>query len=136
MFNLPKIVCLIGSSRFRDEFVKQGYRLETTGHLVLCMTFFAHTDNLPVSPEQRSILEDVDEFRIELCDEVLVIDANRPFCTRCEGWVEDSKADKCCSCGCNVELRPYIGESTVKEIHHATIHGKPVRYLSKEPAGE
>lgn len=94
------IICLIGSSRFRRAFVLEGHRLETTGHLVLCMTFFQHSDNIDVSPEQREILRRVDRKRIDLSDEV-----------------------------CVINVGGYVGEDTRKEIEYAESCGKKITYL-------
>jgi hypothetical protein len=103
MDNIP-IICLIGSSRFRRSFVEEGHRLETTGHLVLCMTFFQHSDNIDVSPEHREILRKVDRKRIDLSDEVRVLNVGG-----------------------------YIGEDTRKEIEYAESCGKKISYLKGNP---
>jgi hypothetical protein len=96
------IICLIGSSRFRRAFVLEGHRLETTGHLVLCMTFFQHSDGIDVSPEHREILRKVDRKRIDLANEVRVLN-----------------------------VAGYIGEDTRKEIEYAKSCRKKISYLEE-----
>lgn len=135
-------VCLVGSSRFRQEFVRQAYRLETSGHLVLCMAFFQHADHLEVSEEQRAVLEVVDRARIDLCHWVLVIDARALACKACgrplhRGFVSGKilrhphlVVSECCRS--ESEFVNYVGESTRKEIEYALSVGKPVKYLSEE----
>lgn len=141
----PRIVCLIGSSRFREEFVREAYRLETTGHLVLCMAFFQHSDGLEVSEEQREVLEQVDRFRIDLADEVLVIDRPMPRCPNCKTWClvkrihVGTMVEHRCECyrgwpcwkAIPREYAPYVGPSTAKEIDYAVSRGKPVQFLSR-----
>lgn len=142
----PRIVCLVGSSRFKAEFCRVGELLEKQGVLVLAMTFFQHADGVPVSASERETLETVDRLRIDLADEVLVIDAPAIVCPAC-GEVYPAGTDpdiwSCharkksepglCSTRFNaVAPVPYVGESTRREIAYAESLGKPVRYLSKE----
>ncbi len=57
------------------------------GNIVLSLNFFEQSENNTLTNEQFSILEKVHERKLEMCDEVFVIDVN-----------------------------DYIGESTQKEI--------------------
>lgn len=94
-----RTVCLVGSSRFKEKFHQIGESLEKQGVLVLMMSFFQHADNVPVSPEERAILRQVDERRIDHADEVWVVS---------EGG--------------------YVGEDTRREIEYATGVGRLLRF--------
>lgn len=107
---IPKIVCLCGSTKFYQEFQKANYQETGKGHIVLSVGFFMHNPQLVhgqtlgiKSPEQKTMLDELHKRKIDLCDEVLVIDIGQ-----------------------------YIGESTRSEIDYAITHGKPVRYISQE----
>lgn len=131
--NRPRRTALVGSSRFKATFHEVAERLEKAGHLVLMMGFFQHADKRPVSDAERAVLERVDRHRLDLADEALVIDCPQPWCPACqmycmEPWIEN--LTPCCAAEC--ERRPYVGESTRREIAYAESIGKPVRYLSEE----
>lgn len=139
MAEKPVIACLIGSSRFKETFTQVGHMLEVNGYLVLAMTFFGHADNIHVSDSERSILETIDRHRIDLADEVRVIDASRDKCTQCNKWVESNGRSTWCDCldsiipywtRVNYIAHPYVGESTKKEIDYALSLHKPVLYYS------
>lgn len=139
----PEIVCLIGSSKFKEIFQKEGERLEKTGHLVLAMTFFQHADGVEITEQERDILEIVDKFRIDLCDRVRVLNAIWIRCNRCKIWKDRIHTHvgvqwrAKCTCykdydplkSIPYESAPYIGESTHREIDYATLIGKPIEYL-------
>lgn len=134
------VVCLVGSSRFKHLFHQVGEKLEKRGCLVLMMSFFAHADDRPVSPEERAVLARVDRRRIDLADEVVVIDGTRLYCPRCWAYKDhhlyrsgDGMGNKCCPavyCHAVLEERPYIGEDSRYEVVYATAVGKPISYYS------
>lgn len=108
--SIPKIVCLCGSTKFYQEFQKANYQETGKGHIVLSVGFFMHKPEMVhgqtlgiKSPKQKIMLDELHKRKIDLCDEVLVID-----------------------------IGGYIGESTRSEIDYAIARGKPVRYISKE----
>lgn len=132
-----EVVCLVGSSRFKEAFQREGERLEKAGCLVLAMSFFQHSDGVSVSDAEREVLERVDRKRIDMANEVLVLNCLRPRCKVCWAWMDSGDPDEDCDCG-RLPLyerrkrhivEPYVGESTRKEIAYATAKGKPVRYL-------
>lgn len=131
-----EIVTLIGSSRFRDAFVKEGSRLEKQGALVLCMSFFQHKDNIDVSDQERLVLEKVDKYRISLCNRVFVINCRMPYCVKCNTFriptfEKGSGKVNFCARKCLWEgmFKPYVGESTRKEITYAVENDKRVDFL-------
>lgn len=104
--NRPKIVCLCGSTKFYQEFQKQNYLETMAGNIVLSVGFFPHSqlevhgETLGCTPEQKLKLDLLHKSKIDLSDEVLVLNVNG-----------------------------YIGESTASEIEHAKKNNKALRYL-------
>jgi len=98
---IPRIVCLCGSTKFKDEFVNQNFRLTLEGCIILSIGCDSKSDDeLKITPEQKIILDDLHKRKIDLCDEVFVLNVGG-----------------------------YIGESTKSEIAYAILHGIPVSYL-------
>lgn len=101
----PKIVCLCGSTRFRDNFEETNYSETLKGNIVLSVGFFhhhardEHGESVGITPEQKEFLDNLHLRKIDLADEILVINAYG-----------------------------YIGKSTANEIAYAKKIGKPVRY--------
>lgn len=97
-----KIICICGSTRFRDEMAEANRRLTLAGHIVLAPGVFAHSGDT-ITDEQKAALDSLHFRKIDLADEVLVVDPGG-----------------------------YIGESTSREIEYASRTGKPVRRMSQE----
>ena len=110
MPDLPEIVCLCGSTRFRDEYREQNARLTLEGNIVLSVGFFHHSGDAPpgVSAvveefEQSETKADLDELhkrKIDLADSVFVVNPGG-----------------------------YIGDSTRSEIDYAHELGVPIEFL-------
>lgn len=105
--DVPKIVCLCGSTKFWREFQKQSLRLTMEGVIVLSIGAASGTDdehfgNLPREEYDRVKLnlDELHKRKIDLCDEVLVLNVG-----------------------------DYVGESTRSEIIYALDRLKPVVYL-------
>lgn len=100
----PKIVCLCGSGRFRKAYEKAEFAETLLGKIVLtigCNTHdIARTEELK---HHKPMLDDLHLRKIDLADEVLILDVDG-----------------------------YIGESTRAEIEYAKGFGKRIRYLSAE----
>ena len=102
----PKIVCLCGSTRFRDEFQIANYKESIKGHIVLSVGFYMHrpeilhTQELGCTPEQKIQQDELHKRKIDLADEIFVLNVGG-----------------------------YIGESTRGEIDYAIATGTPVKYL-------
>lgn len=102
----PRIVCLCGSTRFYSAFQRANYEETMAGRIVLSVGFYphsspeAHGEAIGVTPEQKAALDELHLRKINLADEVLVLNQGG-----------------------------YIGESTRREIAHAEATGKLVRYL-------
>lgn len=102
----PPIVVLCGSTRFKDQFVAEQWRLSLEGRIVLSVSGFGHIDH----PEQdwttgasdvKRHLDALHLRKIDMADEVRVIDVDG-----------------------------YIGDSTRGEIDYAESLGKAITYLS------
>jgi hypothetical protein len=147
---VPKVpvVCLVGSPRFKAMFHEVAEACEKGGVLPLMMGFFQHADARPVSPEERETLKRVDRARIDLADEVWVLDGMHRWCAGCatkgrKPWKKDASYDsggkdglggtgvfRCYDCMSILQPRPYVGDDTRYEVGYATSRGKTVRWLS------
>jgi hypothetical protein len=97
----PKVVCLCGSTKFKDAFLQAQFEETMQGNIVLTVGFFHHTDGTyTLSPEEKENLDWLHKRKIDLCDEILVLNVGG-----------------------------YIGDSTRSEIDYARLTGKPVRWL-------
>lgn len=97
----PTVFCICGSTRFRQEMTEANRLLTLGGHIVLAPGVFAH-DGDEITEEQKRALDDLHLRKIDLADEVLVVNP----------------------CG-------YIGESTANEIEYARRTSKPIRYTTE-----
>lgn len=102
----PTIVCLCGSTKFKQQFIEANFRATMEGKIVLTVGWFSHTDGEVYYPtdKEKEMLDELHLRKIDLADEVFVLNVDG-----------------------------YIGESTRKEIEYAESIGKPVNYLT--PAG-
>ncbi len=95
-----KVVCLCGSTKFKEEFLLHS-KLETlAGNIVLSVGFFGHADNEKLDMKTKIKLDIMHFAKIDMADEILVIN------------VDD-----------------YIGESTLREIYYAKSKDKRIRYI-------
>ncbi|MGH9968460.1 MAG: hypothetical protein ACREBG_11615 [Pyrinomonadaceae bacterium] len=99
----PKIVCLCGSTKFKDAFEAATWVRTQQGEIVLSVGCFMHSDSRSISAEQKIALDELHKRKIDLADEVLVLN-----------------------------VAGYIGSSTRSEIEYAEAHGKPVSYLEAQ----
>jgi nucleoside 2-deoxyribosyltransferase len=109
--NKPKVVCLCGSTRFYQAFMRANYDETMAGRIVLSVAFMpgpeaAHGETFGCTPEQKIKLDELHLRRIDLADEILVLNVDG-----------------------------YIGESTSREMAYAIATGKKLRFLGPD-AGE
>ena len=98
--NYP-VVTLCGSTKFKDDFIETQKRLTLQGYIVISVGLFGHSgDDLNNSKE---MLDDMHKRKIDLADEIYVINKNG-----------------------------YIGSSTKSEIEYAKAHGKKITYLENQ----
>lgn len=101
-----KVITLCGSTRFKDEFLREQKRLSLEGNIVISVGLFGHSgDNEVFSEGVKEMLDDMHKRKIDMADEIFVINKGG-----------------------------YIGESTRSEIEYAHKTGKVVNYL--EPIGD
>ena len=100
----PRIVVLCGSTRFVDTFNEWRKQLTYEGKIVLSIeivtTQAREQDPQHVDPERKARLDELHLRKIDLADEVLVLNVGG-----------------------------YIGDSTRAEVEYATKTGRPIRYL-------
>ena len=95
------IITLCGSIRFKEEFLKVQERLTLEGNIVFTPNFFYNFKG-EMSIEMKRMLDEMHRQKIDLSDEIYVINVNG-----------------------------YIGESTKSEIEYAISNGKKVKYLEE-----
>jgi hypothetical protein len=101
----PRLVCLCGSSRFKDAFEEARRRETLAGRIVLDTGgIYGHMGDIDMNGPVKAMLDSLHLAKIDQADEVLVL-----------------------NCG------GYVGESTRREIDYAHARGKPIRWL--EPPG-
>ena len=96
----PRIVCLCGSTKFKEEFLETEKSFTLRGWIVLTVGFFTHADNVVTPDQVKYMLDELHLYKIDLADLVLIINKDG-----------------------------YIGESTASEIAYAKASGKPIEYL-------
>lgn len=103
-----KVITLCGSTRFKDEFMKEQKRLTLDGNIVISVGLFGHSGDNEVwenmdedtLTKTKVMLDDMHKRKIDMADEIFVINVNG-----------------------------YIGDSTKSEIEYAINTGKVVKYL-------
>lgn len=141
--SLPKVVCLCGSTRFKDAFIEASRTETLAGNIVLSVGMFGHSDP------------------------ALMKDVPCPECNGSHVCVGSERGDcyfPCSHCNCTGKVKVfdqdsptklmldelhrrkidladevlvlnvggYIGESTLSEIRHARTRGTPIRYLEPQ----
>ncbi len=105
----PKIICLVGSTRFIETFAIMAYELEKQGAITVGCHYLppSYFEGGPVVRDHLAEVEDCKEHfdrlhfrKIELADEILVLNVGG-----------------------------YIGDSTKREIAYARKLGKKIRWL-------
>lgn len=100
MIGKYRIITLCGSTKFKDQFIEQQRRLTLEGNIVISVGMFGHADKEPISGEIKSMLDDMHFRKIDLADEIFVINVGG-----------------------------YTGFSTKREIEYARSTGKVINYL-------
>lgn len=101
--NRPLIVCICGSTRFKDAWLKAMADETKAGRIYLAVGVFGHSDGVTHTPEEKARLDVLHLEKVRLADEVLILDVDG-----------------------------YIGESTRRELEYAKMLGKVIRFLSEE----
>lgn len=99
----PIIVCIVGSSKFKDAIRGMEQRETLKGRITLQHGFYHHQDMVPITDAKKAQLDELMLRKIDISDEVLV---------------------------CN--LNGYIGQSTGRAIEYAKEQGKKLRYEERD----
>lgn len=102
------VITLCGSSKYKEEFIWVNKWLSLQGNVVISLGLFGHVDREPILPEEKILLDEVHKAKIDLADEIFVIDTS--FLT----------------------MDFYYGNSTKNEIEYAKSKGKKRRFLTDE----
>ena len=98
-----KVILLIGSTRFHDEFLETAWKLTKDQECVVLLPNFRPSTMMAKGFDiDEEILEDIGYTKIDFCDEVYVVNVDG-----------------------------YIGKSTSKEIAYAKSIGKPIKYYDE-----
>lgn len=96
-----KVITLCGSTKFKDDFIKEQKRLTLQGNIVISVGLFGHCgDDEEWQEETKEMLDDMHKRKIDMADEIFVINKNK-----------------------------YIGESTKSEIEYAKKTNKRITYM-------
>ena len=97
------IICLCGSTRFKDAFIEETRNETLKGKIVLSVGLFGHMEGLDMSGETKKMLDELHLRKIDLADEVRFLNVGG-----------------------------YIGDSTKRELEYATKKGKIVTFLEEK----
>lgn len=98
-----KVITLCGSTKYKDEFLMINKWLTLQMNIVISVSMFGHVDNEPLILDEKIKLDEIHKRKIDLADEIFVINVN-----------------------------DYIGSSTKSEIEYAKSKDKKVRFLSED----
>jgi hypothetical protein len=103
MAKRPWIVCLCGSTKFKEAYEEANHKETMKGHIVLSVGSFKHQEGNPLlTKAEEAFLDELHLRKIDLADEVLVLNVGG-----------------------------YIGQSTSNEMDYAIQEGKSVRFWER-----
>ena len=100
---MRKIVCLVGSTKFKKEYEKANRIESGKGNIVLTVAMYGHIEGLDMNSEEKKVFDEVHMDKIKMANEILVINVGG-----------------------------YIGESTKREIEYAKSLNKVIRFLEPD----
>ena len=110
MIGKYKVITLCGSTKFKDDFMREQKRLTLEGNIILTVGLFGHSGDNEVwegmdngaLTKTKEMLDDMHKRKIDMADEIFVINKGG-----------------------------YIGSSTRSEIEYAIKTGKKVNYMEE-----
>jgi hypothetical protein len=99
----PGVVCICGSSRFKDEHLAALASETLRGKIVLIRGFFHHQDSVPINDGIKRELDVLHLRKIDMSDEIFI-----------------------------VNVGGYVGHSTEREIAYAIATKKGIRWLEPQ----
>lgn len=138
---IPRIVCLCGSTRFYDAYMKANAAETMKGNIVLSVGFFMHHENrMKKFYEALSVLATYEGHPESFRSKAREALTNYSHPEGAVGISEEEKiqldqlhmrkidlADEILV----INVDGYIGNSTRNEINYAAMQGKPIRYLEQ-----
>ena len=101
MIGKYKVITLCGSTKFKEDFLREQKMLTLEGNIVISVGLFGHSgDNEVWSEGTKEMLDDMHKRKIDMAEAIFVINVGG-----------------------------YIGSSTRSEIEYAKSKGKNVLYL-------
>lgn len=97
-----KVITLCGSTKFKEDFENINEKLTMEGNIVISVGVFGHAKGITLTEEEKTELDAIHFSKIDLADEIFVINVGG-----------------------------YIGTSTSREIEYAKSTGKRVNYLEE-----
>ena len=98
-----RVITLCGSTKFKDDFLREQKRLTLEGNIVISVGLFGHSgDNEVWTEGTKEMLDEMHRRKIDMADEIFVINKDG-----------------------------YIGSSTRGEIEYAIETNKKVNYMEK-----
>lgn len=101
MIGKYKVITLIGSTKFKEDFDKCASKLTLRGYIVLPLTVFEKYNQLLLTRDECKMLKDMIMRKIDISDEVYVVNPDG-----------------------------YIGDSTKCEIEYALNNNKKVTFMN------
>lgn len=103
-----KVITLCGSTKFKDDFLREQKRLTLAGNIVISVGLFGHSGDNEVWEQMdegtltktKAMLDDIHKRKIDMADEIFVINKGG-----------------------------YVGASTKSEIEYAIAHHKNVEFM-------
>lgn len=104
-FYRPVIVCLCGSTRFKQQFIDANFVLTRAGEIVLSVGWFSHADGEVWAPteDDKKGFDELHKRKIDLADAIMVLNVGG-----------------------------YVGESTRSEVLYARTCHKTIRWLEPD----
>ncbi len=96
----PEIVCLCGSTKFKEQFIAEARRLTLEGCIVLTCHVFGHVEDFDMESEAKKKLDELHLHKIDMSDRVHIIN-----------------------------FGGYIGMGTIDEINYARSKHKSITYM-------
>lgn len=96
----PEIVCLCGSTKFKEQFIAEARRLTLEGYIVLTCHVFGHVEDFDMESEAKVELDKLHLFKIGMAHRVHIIN-----------------------------FGSYIGDGTLAELKFAKDLGKKITYM-------
>ncbi len=96
----PTVICLCGSTKFKQDFERVAREQTLKGRIVLTRALFSKAEGETLDTEQRTLLQHLHRHKIKMSDEILVVNTGN-----------------------------YIGKSTQSDIEYAKSLNKLVEYV-------